>query len=109
MENSVPDSTLILEDKMFAGCGLIGLLYEPCNGRFIDEDGQPVLNIYEILSPTDVVIFRHLRESYIFSHKGNHNMIVEVFWPSDDLYTIDQFMEFMDGERSWFNCLEDGE
>lgn len=62
---------------------VIGLFYDVLKNVFIDEDGFEIHNIYEIISPNMVYLFRHHQEYMIVHHRNLPGVVCELFWPDD--------------------------
>lgn len=54
---------------------LIFLLNE---NRFIDEDGKPIYNVFEMITPNDLLIFRNDPGITMFRHRDIPRMYVEI-------------------------------
>ena len=62
----------------------IGLFYVKEWNVFQDEDGFIVWNIFEIISPNDLFLFKKNKEYMLVPHSTIPGVLVELFWPDDD-------------------------
>jgi hypothetical protein len=63
----------------------IGLFYDVEKNIFLDEDGQVVKNIFELITPNDLYLFRHLEKEYVvFRHRFLKNVVCEIYMPTEE-------------------------
>lgn len=67
----------------------VGLFFDVIKNRFIDEDGFIVWNIYEIITPKDVYLFKHKGKNMVVRHRKFKEIDVELYFP-DDGWDIDE-------------------
>jgi len=63
---------------------IIGLWYYPEDNLFIDDNGFPVFDIFRMITPNDLFLFRHDKEYTLLSCSTNPKIGVELFYPDDD-------------------------
>ena len=61
----------------------IGFFYDIETNHFIDEDGFPVWDIYDYISPKELYLFRRDKE-YTIIYNWQKKMYIELFYPEDD-------------------------
>lgn len=60
---------------------LMSLFFDIEKNHFLDEDGFRVPNIFEIIRPSDLEIFRHDTKWMLVPHVSDKNTAVELIWP----------------------------
>lgn len=60
------------------------LYYYPLDHIFVDDGGFPVFNIFNMITPNELFLFRHCKEYMIVQHCRNPEVGVELIWPDDD-------------------------
>jgi hypothetical protein len=61
------------------------IYYDKENNFFIDEDGVVVCDIFRIIKPNDLYVFKDRKETLVV--RGENGKTVELFYPdSDDYY-----------------------
>lgn len=68
----------------------IGLFYDRDNNVFIDEDGYIVWNMYEMITPNDMFLFKKKREYMVVNHKTLPGVVCELYYPEEDEYYFDK-------------------
>lgn len=63
---------------------IISLYYLPDENKFTDEDGYVIFDIYRIITPNDVFLFRELQDYLIVKHATTPGLLVEMHWPDDE-------------------------
>lgn len=58
------------------------LFYNKRINRMIDEDGFPVFDIFNIIRPNDLYMFKKLKEDVVVM--GVKKYLVELVYPEDD-------------------------
>lgn len=58
----------------------IEFTYDTERNLFIDEDGFPVWDIYEYISPKELYLFRQKKE-YTMIVKHKENLVIHLIWP----------------------------
>jgi len=58
----------------------IGLFYDHATGRFVDEDGDTVWSIFELITPNDLLLFRHYQDYMVVPHRTQKGVGVELFY-----------------------------
>jgi len=66
----------------------IGLFFDVENNLFIDEDGFYVWNIYEIITPNDLMVFKSTADDrssvpFVVKHRTFKEIAVELYFPDD--------------------------
>jgi hypothetical protein len=74
----------------------IGLFYDIENNCFVDEDGFIVYNIYSLVRPSDIFLFRRNKEYMLVV--GVYGDLVELYYPDDDGDSQDDWDDYI--ERS---------
>lgn len=62
----------------------VGLFYVKEWNVFMDEGGFIVWNIFEIITPNDLFLFKKYKEYMIIPHCTEPGVLVELFWPDDE-------------------------
>lgn len=62
----------------------IGLFYNEDTKRFIDEDGYVVWNIFELITPNDLLLFRESQDYFVTRHRALKGVFIELYWPEYD-------------------------
>ena len=62
----------------------IGLFYVKEWNVFMDEGGFIVWNIFEIITPNDLFLFKKYKEYMLIPHCTAPGVLVELFWSDDD-------------------------
>lgn len=62
----------------------IGLFYVKEWNVFMDEGSFIVWNIFEIITPNDLFLFKKHKECMLIPHCTEPGVVVELFWPDDD-------------------------
>ena len=62
----------------------IGLFYIPEWNAFQDEDGFLVYSIFEIISPSDLFLFKRNKEYMCVPHRTMPEILVELFYQEAD-------------------------
>ena len=63
---------------------IIQLYYYENDNMFIDEGGFPVFDLFRIITPNDLFLFRHHKEYMLVPHCSIPRVGVEIFYPDDD-------------------------
>lgn len=64
---------------------VIGLFYDKEANKFIDEGGFIVWNIFDYVTPTDLLMFRQDKEYMLVPRHGSGGkVLVELFYPEED-------------------------
>ena len=50
----------------------------------MDEDGALVWDILELITPSDLFLFRKYRSYMLVDHRSRREVFVELYWPEDD-------------------------
>jgi len=62
----------------------IGLFYDEERNIFIDEDGFIVWDLFEIITPNDLFLFKLNKEYMLVKHVSMKEVLVEMYYPDDD-------------------------
>lgn len=62
----------------------IGLFYDEERNVFIDEDGFIVWDLFEIITPNDLFLFKFNKEYMLVKHRTMPEVLVEMYYPDDD-------------------------
>ena len=62
----------------------VGLFYVKEWNVFMDEDGFIVWDIFEIITPNDLFLFKKNQEYMLIPHCTAPGVLVELFWQDDD-------------------------
>lgn len=76
--NYIPRSLIIDFDETF------GIYYDADNNWFIDEDGYVIYDIYDLITPNDVFLFKERLRYMIVSYKHNKKIGVEINFPDGE-------------------------
>lgn len=68
----------------------IPLYYDSINNVFVDENGYMVWNLFEIITPNDLFLFKKTKEYTIVNHRTIRRTVVELYWPEEDDYYFDE-------------------
>lgn len=63
---------------------IITLYYDSERCQFIDDDGFIVSEIFEVITPNDLFLFRHCKENMFVFHQQSNKICVELVWPIED-------------------------
>lgn len=65
------------------------LCYDEFANQFMDEDGFPVLNIHEFITPNQLYLFQSFRQYMLI--ETSPGVFVELIWPDseEDVYWAD--------------------
>jgi len=58
--------------------GILQLFYDPEENIFYDQCGIRIINIFEVLTPNDLFLFKQNQEYNIFYHRDNSRIICEI-------------------------------
>lgn len=61
---------------------VMGVFYDATNNRFVDEGGYWI-DIFTLITPNDVLLFRQQPEYMMFIHRSLSNVIVEIYYSDD--------------------------
>jgi len=64
--------------------GTVGLFYDKELNSFYDEDGFPIWNIFDFITPNDLFLFHHHKEYMLVPCTGIPEAYCELFYPEDD-------------------------
>lgn len=62
----------------------LALYYDEENNVFIDGEGEVVFEIFEIITPNDLYLFKHNQTDTIVNHSTLPGMLVVLYWPDQD-------------------------
>ncbi len=65
---------------------VISLYYTRDDNVFIDEDGNIVWNIFELITPNDLYLLRRHQEYMVVRHRTLPGVVCELHCPSEDEY-----------------------
>lgn len=85
--------------------------YDPYTNRFYDQCGFHIINIYEIVTPNDIFLFKknHLEHSW-FNHRGIRNVVCKIIMngvEDDEEYDIIP-CGFSSGSGCFFSGNQEG-
>lgn len=72
------------EDTRFED--VIQLYYDKERNKFVDDGGFIVYNIFSIITPNDLFLFKYHKQYMIVHHRDNQEIGVELFYPEEDEY-----------------------
>lgn len=61
----------------------LALYYDEENNVFIDGEGEVVFEIFEIITPNDLYLFKHNKIDVIVNHSTIPGALVELYFPDD--------------------------
>lgn len=61
-----------------------GVFYDIDNNWFVDEDGFVIYNIFELVSPNDVYLFKDKKDYMLVPCVYDPTYGVEIFFPDDE-------------------------
>jgi len=64
------------------GCDSICLYCNKEDNMFLDEDGDVIDNVFEMITPNDLRLFREYKEYMVVRHRAFHEVICELHYPS---------------------------
>ena len=62
---------------------LVGLYYDPRCNHFEDADGDIVFDIFKIISPNDIYLFRQKQDYMMVPHRQRKDIRVELHYPAE--------------------------
>ena len=65
------------------------LYYMKEDNIFMDGEGSIVFNLFEIVRPNDIFMFKHYKENMLVQHATIPEGLVELFYPEEDDYCYD--------------------
>jgi len=54
---------------------LVYVHYDRDENMFYDQCGMPIWNIFDTITPNDLLLFRHNPENCVFSHRDDHETL----------------------------------
>ena len=63
---------------------IIGLFFDANINRFIDEDGCVVHDIFRIITPDDLFLFKQEEKCMVVDHAEFKEVLVELFYLEDE-------------------------
>lgn len=67
----------------------MALYYLKHENVFIDGEGEVVFEIFEIITPNDLCLFKKYKEDMLFTHRTEKDILVELYWPEENWGTMD--------------------
>jgi len=58
--------------------GVLQFFYDSEENIFYDQCGQIVINIFEVLTPNDIFLFKQDPGYNVFSHRDNNRILCEI-------------------------------
>ena len=74
---------------------VLGFFYNPVKNLFIDGDGFIVYEIFRILSPGQLILFKKNKTDFCVRHKDN---VIQLYWLTGDGISLDIIDETRIGE-----------
>lgn len=68
----------------------IGIFYDVERNLFIDEDGFPIINVFELITPNDLYLFKLGGTYMVVNHRSLPGVLCELFYPADDDLDTDE-------------------
>jgi len=62
----------------------LALYYLKEDNVFIDGEGEIVFEIFEIITPNDLYLFKRHKTYMIVNHRTEPQIFVELYWPEDE-------------------------
>lgn len=62
----------------------LALYYLKEENVFMDGEGEIVFEIFEIITPNDLYLFKRHKAYMIASHRTEPGIFVELYWPEDE-------------------------
>lgn len=62
----------------------IGIFYDAKQNLFIDEDGFVIYQLFDIISPTDLYLFKLYKTDMVVPHQTIPELLVEMYYPDDE-------------------------
>lgn len=62
----------------------VGFFYNEETKRFVDEDGYIVWNVFEFITPNDLILFRESKGYFLTRHRTLKGVFIELYWPEYD-------------------------
>jgi hypothetical protein len=59
------------------------LFYDTYDNMFIDQEGNPVIDIFRIMSPAKLMVCKQKRGTYYFNSPYDDNVMYEVLFPTE--------------------------
>lgn len=63
----------------------VGLFYLKDDNVFIDGEGEIVFEIFELITPNDLYLFKKNKEDVVVNHCREVGTIVELYWPEPEI------------------------
>jgi hypothetical protein len=60
------------------------LYYLKEDNVFMDGEGEIVFEIFEIITPNDLYLFKRHKDYMIVNHRTEPGILVELYWPEDE-------------------------
>lgn len=60
------------------------LFYLKEDNVFIDGEGEIIFEIFEVITPNDLYLFKKHKKYMVFNHHTQLDILVELYWPEDD-------------------------
>jgi hypothetical protein len=67
---------------------VMALYYLKDDNVFMDGEGEIVFEIFEVISPNDLYLFRLNKDNMIVNHHTIPGMCVELYWPDEGYVEI---------------------
>lgn len=67
----------------------MALYYLKDDNVFMDGEGEIVFEIFEVISPNDLYLFKRNKEYTIVNHHTQPGLLVELYWPEEEEYCFD--------------------
>lgn len=67
----------------------MALYYLKDDNVFMDGEGEIVFEIFEVISPNDLYLFKRNKEHTIVNHHTEPGLLVDLYWPEEDEYYFD--------------------
>ena len=84
--------------------------YDPLSNQFYDQCGFHISNIYELVTPNDLCLFRKIPSKYyLFRHRSMKNVLCQIIMNGVEIADENYFSSschFAAGSRCWFSDNE---
>lgn len=89
---------------------VFGIFYDADNNWFVDEDGYIIYDLFSIITPNDLFLFRYKQEYMLVPYRADKKMGVEIFFPDDEWFDLPEIiMSKANNETSYPEIMIGGE
>jgi len=82
---------------IYDGCESVCLYYNKEDNVFVDEDGYIICNLFELIAPNDLYLFRKHQTYMVVRHRTLPGFICELYCPSiedENYYFRDPYHDY---------------